>query len=142
MRRFPTGGLPLANPPSPEVDSVLEINGMPSGYAVPVRVPKSWGHEVVYANTPMYCSKLLFIRDGHSCSMHFHVRKHETLLVTQGTLTIECIVNKETHLFELQPGEAFVVAPGLPHKLLALHGDVELVESSTQHFDEDSVKVS
>ena len=126
----------------PGIVSVLDINGQASGIAEPVVVTKPWGWERWTFNSPLYCQKLIHIDHAKSCSMHLHVRKHECLLVVSGRLTIEAIINKQTRSFDLIPGQAFVIAPGFPHRLLALTGEVELVEASTQHFESDSVKLA
>lgn len=126
----------------PKVESLLEINGLASGLSQPTKVEKPWGYEVWYWNQPNYCCKLIHINRSHGCSMHFHVKKHETLVVVKGTLRVEAIVNKKQVSVDVKPGEAFVIAPGFPHRLIALFEDVDLIEASTQHFEEDSVKLA
>jgi quercetin dioxygenase-like cupin family protein len=76
-------------------------------------------------------------------SMHFHIIKHETLLVAEGTLTIEILHEKTHQKYELVKGESFVMPPGLPHKLInssATQGLI-IVESSTFDSPEDSMRV-
>ena len=141
-RLVPSRGLDKCSPPDAHVHSILEINGLPSGMSVPHKVEKSWGYELVFHNTPAYCCKLLHLNAWSSCSMHFHVQKHETLVCVSGVLQIQVINNKKSEVYTVTPGQAFVVAPGLPHRLIAGDEAVELIEASTQHFDEDSVKLS
>lgn len=126
----------------PTIEAISHINGLPSGLAVPYHVKKDWGYELWFNNTEQYCCKLLHIYQSHSCSLHFHVKKQETLVVTKGTLSLEYIKDKKYKLMRLPTGSAFVIAPGFVHRLTAENSDVELIEASTQHFDTDSVRIS
>ena len=125
----------------PHVNASSIINGQIGGLAMPKLVKKWWGHELHYKNDEQYCMKLLHFETGGHTSMHFHVGKHETLLVTNGVLTLEVMYNKETKVYRLPAGQAWVVCPGLPHRLVAAEGPVDLVEASTQDFDDDSVRL-
>lgn len=125
----------------PKVTSVMEINGRSSGLVTPVRIKKDWGYELMFHNDD-YCSKWLHINKNHKGSMHFHVIKEETLVCIEGVLHIEYIVRKEHKTIQLHDGEAFTIAPGLPHRLMAPLGDVDLIESSTYDVDEDSVRIA
>src|SRR5262252_2427182 len=45
----------------------------------PIRiVPKGWGREVWIVNGDLYCGKILEIRKGKRCSLHFHKIKNES----------------------------------------------------------------
>ena len=112
-----------------------------SGPVKPNVIKKAWGEERIFQNNSHYCSKLLIIKAGQQTSMHFHMDKHETMVVVSGTLTIDYIVNKETRTDTVDTMHAFVIAPGLPHTLKAIHDDVYLVESSTPSHDEDSIRI-
>lgn len=125
----------------PIVDAISTINGLESGKAIPHRVDKPWGWELWFANSPDYCAKWIHINPSKQSSMHLHVKKHETLIVVRGILTVEAIVGKKQTSYEVLTGEAFVVAPGFPHQLTAILGPVDLIEASTQHFESDSVKL-
>jgi mannose-6-phosphate isomerase-like protein (cupin superfamily) len=146
--------LTVQSPMAPEETKVLPtegdhhvtaeaiINGLVSGVAVPKKVDKWWGHELHYRNDDLYCMKWLHLKHGGATSMHYHVGKHETLLVVAGVLTVESVYDKETKYRRLGPGTALVVAPGFAHRLIAAEGPVDLIEASTQDFDDDSVRIS
>ena len=126
---------------TPHVQAVTMSIGMMSGLAMPKRVDKRWGWEDIYINDA-YCMKRLYIKAGCETSMHFHVLKHETLLVSSGTLTLSYKDGRGgDHTVLLPEGEAFVVPAGLQHKLIATDTDVMLVEASTTDHDMDSVRV-
>ena len=49
-------------------------------------VPKGWGREVWIANNDLYCGKILEIRRGKRCSLHFHKLKTESFYLRVGRL--------------------------------------------------------
>tara|TARA_Y100000034_G_scaffold99811_1_gene122809 strand:+ start:356 stop:832 length:477 start_codon:yes stop_codon:yes gene_type:complete len=126
----------------PHVTSEAIINGLCAGVAVPKQVDKWWGYELHYRNDDLYCMKWLHMDHGGATSMHYHVGKHETLLVVSGVLTVETVYDKQTKYRRLGPGAALVVAPGFAHRLIAAEGPVDLIEASTKDFDDDSVRIS
>jgi mannose-6-phosphate isomerase-like protein (cupin superfamily) len=105
--------------------------------AEPVKlVEKPWGHEEIFARTPHYVGKILFIRQGEALSLQYHEVKEETLRVLDGTL--ELVIGKdrddlETH--HLGAGAVFHVAPGTLHRMVAT-ADCRLLEVSTNHLDD------
>jgi len=115
-----------------------------SGPITPGTVEKTWGKEVIYQNHDKYCTKQLIINPGFSTSMHFHLEKHETMIVVDGTLVIEYINNKKIYEIKVEKYNSFVIAPGLPHKLKCLKEEAEpvrIIECSTKHFDNDSIRI-
>jgi mannose-6-phosphate isomerase-like protein (cupin superfamily) len=103
-------------------------------------VPKGWGREVWIANGHLYCGKILEIRKGKRCSLHFHKLKTESFYLRSGRLKVRIKESPESdpiEEFELSPGECMDIPPGLVHQMEALE-DAELYEFSTQHFDSDS----
>ncbi len=107
----------------------------------PVRiVPKGWGREVWIANGDLYCGKILEIRKGKKCSLHYHKLKTESFYLRAGKLKIRVKESPDSETieeFELLAGECMDVPIGLVHQMEALE-DAELLEFSTQHFDSDS----
>lgn len=108
----------------------------------PIQLEKRWGQEDTYINSN-YCMKTLTIKANNKGSMHFHIEKHETLLVVQGTLLlrIKDPSTTEEQEYLVQPLEAVVVPPGFLHQLCALSTDVLLVEASTFDNNLDSIRV-
>jgi mannose-6-phosphate isomerase-like protein (cupin superfamily) len=111
-----------------------------SGPVTAQKIPKRWGYELIYANDE-YCCKLIVIEPGSETSMHLHLEKEETLLVVAGQLLVKYIKDKEEHTYIVGADEAFTVAPGFPHALVALDEQVRLVEASTPSFDTDSIRI-
>jgi mannose-6-phosphate isomerase-like protein (cupin superfamily) len=104
---------------------------------------KGWGREIWIANNPLYCGKILEIRRGHRCSLHYHELKTESFYLYKGRLKIrvkESVDSNRLDEFEIAPGDCMDVAPGVAHQMEALE-DSELFEFSTQHFETDSYRL-
>ena len=99
-------------------------------------VDKPWGHEEVFAETPNYVGKILFIRQGEALSLQYHEVKEETLRVLDGELELVVgpdVESLETHL--LESGAVFHVSPGTLHRMIGV-SDCRLLEVSTNHLDD------
>jgi len=105
--------------------------------------PKGWGYEKWIVNKPQYCGKLLFFNKDKRCSWHYHNIKDEVFYLQSGKILVRY---SETNDIEnaneiiLNQGNSFHVYVGLRHQMIALE-DSELFEFSTQHFEEDSVRI-
>jgi mannose-6-phosphate isomerase-like protein (cupin superfamily) len=103
--------------------------------------PKGWGEEEWLVNIDQYCAKILRIGKGKKCSLHFHRVKTETFNVLSGRVLLRfgpSIESLEEAL--LEKNQSFHVPQGILHQFEGLE-DSELLEVSTQHFEEDSVRV-
>ncbi|MDE2490576.1 MAG: cupin domain-containing protein [Elusimicrobia bacterium] len=108
------------------------------GLFKPRRVDKPWGHELIFALAPgKYAGKLLVIEKGKRLSLQYHRRKHESLYVLKGRLTLR--YGRATR--SLGPGSAVAVPPRTVHRFEARRGRVTLVEVSTTELD-DVVRLS
>jgi mannose-6-phosphate isomerase-like protein (cupin superfamily) len=108
-------------------------------------VSKGWGFEDWIVNKEEYCGKLLFIKKGKRSSWHYHKKKDETFYIQSGRL--EVILGWDdrrtpdfTERIILERGDSFHVPILMRHQLIGLT-DVEMFEFSTEHFDEDSIRV-
>lgn len=109
-------------------------------------VQKPWGSETWIVNNEKYCGKILKFIKGKKCSWHYHKIKDEVMYLQSGKLLVITGYNPDINhitnkMFILYPGESFHVPVGLIHRMEALE-DSELFEFSTQHFDEDSIRIS
>ncbi len=106
----------------------------------PRHVDKPWGWELVWAETPEYVGKLLFVRSGESLSLQYHEVKDESWLVREGRARLELGgVGEGLESFEIAPGDAFRFRPRTVHRVTALE-DTLVLEVSTPHLD-DVVRV-
>ena len=108
-------------------------------------VPKGWGYEDWIVNKKEDCGKLLFFKKGKCCSWHYHELKDETFYVHKGELEVtfgwsDSKTGLNTTVKVLKAGDTFHVPVGMRHQMKGLT-DVEMFEFSTQHFDEDSIRI-
>jgi mannose-6-phosphate isomerase-like protein (cupin superfamily) len=106
-------------------------------------VPKGWGREVWIANGERYCGKILEIRKGKKCSLHFHKIKDESFYLRAGRLLVKVMPSPAETLSEefiIEAGQCMDVPVGLVHQMEALE-DSELYEFSSQHFESDSYRL-
>ncbi|MGH9458319.1 MAG: cupin domain-containing protein [Thermoanaerobaculia bacterium] len=99
------------------------------------RVPKPWGHELIWARTERYVGKILHIRAGESLSLQYHERKEETLYLLDGSVRLTLGKDGETRTVSMAPGEAFHIPPFLIHRIEALESS-NLLEVSTTELDD------
>jgi mannose-6-phosphate isomerase len=100
------------------------------------RVPKPWGHELIWAHTDRYVGKILVIDTGKRLSLQRHEVKDESIYVLSGRLRLYLeddggVVETE----ELGPGDHRRVATGRIHRYEAIER-VELMEVSTPELDD------
>lgn len=102
----------------------------------PRRVEKPWGHEIWWAQTPLYTGKLLHVRAGHRLSLQLHRAKDESSYVLSGRLRLTRGASAaELTSEEIGPGFAWHVAPGTVHTIEALE-DAVVLEASTSEVDD------
>ncbi|HKB14775.1 MAG TPA: cupin domain-containing protein [Planctomycetota bacterium] len=105
------------------------------------RVPKGWGEELWVHNDPLYCGKILRLRKGKRCSLHFHKKKTETFYLQSGRVRMELRhPDGRSEDLVMKPGDSLEIYPGLVHRFSGIE-DSEIVEFSTQHFEEDSYRI-
>ena len=111
----------------------------------PKIVQKSWGYEKWIYNDKEYCGKLLvFPKKMSHFSMHYHLIKKESWYVQNGSFELTYIdtVNAEIEFLELNVGDSITIERGQPHQLMALEDNSIISEVSTEHFDEDSYRIT
>ena len=100
------------------------------------RVPKPWGHELIWALTDRYCGKVLVIETGRRLSLQRHAVKDESILVVAGRLRLHLENDAgEVVVEELGPGDHRRVMTGRIHRYEAIER-CELMEVSTPELDD------
>jgi mannose-6-phosphate isomerase-like protein (cupin superfamily) len=103
---------------------------------LPHKTEKPWGYELLFALTPQYAGKLIFVSKGHRLSLQYHSKKDETMLIQQGKVLLE--IGDETgnlKSVELNAGVSIHLLPMTRHRLKALE-DTILFEVSTPELDD------
>lgn len=106
--------------------------------------PKKWGWEEWIVNNDLYCGKRLhFTVLRGSTSLHFHVKKHETMYVESGNFNIS-VIDKHGQLTThyLAAGDSLVIPQYMPHRITAMSVPAVLIEFSTHHENSDSYRIS
>jgi mannose-6-phosphate isomerase len=100
------------------------------------RVPKPWGHELIWAHTERYVGKVLVIETGKRLSLQRHEVKDESIYVLSGRLRLLLEDDAgEVRTEELGPGDHRRVETGRIHRYEAIER-VELMEVSTPELDD------
>jgi Uncharacterized conserved protein, contains double-stranded beta-helix domain len=109
----------------------------------PERHPKGWGYEDWIVNNSNYCSKILHFENGKKLSWHYHKVKVETFFVLSGKLILRIGESDDighSEEIELNEGDTYTIDREIRHQLIALK-DSQVLETSTQHFEEDSYRI-
>ena len=106
---------------------------------LPRKTEKPWGYELLFAHTPKYAGKVIFVKKGHRLSLQYHEKKDETLYIYEGKALLDiekdgCMVSRE-----VDAGESIAVPPFTRHRLKAIE-DTTFLEASTPEL-EDVVRV-
>jgi mannose-6-phosphate isomerase-like protein (cupin superfamily) len=101
------------------------------------RVPKPWGHELIWAETDRYVGKILHIKAGEALSLQYHEKKDETIFVLSGELIFEHgpLGDAPLDRVTLKPGESFRITPHLRHRMTG-GTDCDILEASTPELDD------
>jgi mannose-6-phosphate isomerase len=100
-------------------------------------VEKPWGHEVIWAHTPLYVGKVLHIKAGQALSVQYHEQKDETIYLLSGEMIYRVgeVAGGELKEISLKAGESFRNEPGMVHQMEAVT-DCDVLEASTPHLDD------
>lgn len=106
-------------------------------------VPKDWGYEWWIVNNDLYCGKILCIKKGSCCSLHYHKIKDEVLYVQDGKMVMitTALDGGDKKVYTMMPGNAWRMLPNTPHQMYAVE-TTYIIEFSTHHEDSDSYRLS
>ena len=80
-------------------------------------IEKPWGHEEIIEINDVYMVKRLFMRAGHRCSLQYHEKKCETIVVLSGQLKIvsgASVQSLNEHIY--QPQQFITIPPKVNHQ--------------------------
>ena len=111
------------------------------------KVDKSWGWEIWFANSELYCGKHLHVKKDMWSSegrYHYHEIKDETFYIMKGRLQLDYVTDdNEFKTLILEKGDSFRVPPLMKHRFCALNiAGCDFIEASTKHRDSDSYRVA
>lgn len=99
------------------------------------KITKPWGYEILFARTPEYAGKLIFVIRGEQLSYQYHKKKEETIFLFKGRLKITHEKNGKKSHFTMKKGESFHIPPGTKHRFHALANSY-IFEVSTPHLED------
>ena len=103
---------------------------------LPHKTEKPWGYELLYAHTPKYVGKIIFVKQGHRLSLQYHEKKDESMYIYAGRALLETR-SEDGHPISttLQVGQSVRLPPLTPHRIQALE-DTTLLEVSTPELED------
>lgn len=103
---------------------------------LPKKTEKPWGFELLWAHTPQYVGKVIFVKKGHRLSLQYHQKKDETLYLYQGKALFE-VEGSDGQVVKsvAEPGYTVRIRPLAKHRVAALE-DTTLLEVSTPELDD------
>jgi D-beta-D-heptose 7-phosphate kinase/D-beta-D-heptose 1-phosphate adenosyltransferase len=104
-------------------------------------IEKGWGYEIWIHNDSDYCGKILVVYKDLKCSLHHHPKKRETFYLITGCVHIRTVINNVESEFLMNPGDVLELERGDDHQFTGVSIVSQIVEISTQHFDEDSIRI-
>jgi quercetin dioxygenase-like cupin family protein len=99
-----------------------------------IKFDKVWGSEEWIVNRN-YCGKILNLKKGHRCSIHYHKNKDETFYLLDGKVLLEL----DGKTIVMNKGDAQLIEPNQKHRFTGLKNS-RLIEFSTHHEEEDSYR--
>jgi len=104
--------------------------------ALPRKTEKPWGFELLFAHTPKYAGKLIFVEKGHRLSLQYHEKKDEAMYFHEGKALIE-IEGSDGQMVSTvaEPGHCVRIPPFTKHRLEAIE-DTTLFEVSTPELED------
>ena len=105
-------------------------------------VKKVWGIEEVVVNGRLYCGKLLHVKKGYQCSLHYHKLKDEFFYILSGSVWFETRkLNGSIGGGTMKMGQSIHLPPKTVHRFSAIDEDCTIIEFSTPHKDSDSYRL-
>ena len=103
---------------------------------LPQKTEKPWGFELLFALTPKYAGKIIFVRRGHRLSLQYHEKKDESIYIYKGKARLE-IEGSDGQMTSdiVKHGYCVRVSPHTRHRLEAIE-DTTLLEVSTPELDD------
>lgn len=99
------------------------------------KIDKPWGYEIIFAHTPLYVGKILFVKGGHKLSLQYHKEKDETVFLKTGKIVLELHRDNSISIIKMNPGASVRIVPGTIHRIIA-EEDSEVLEASTSQLDD------
>tara|TARA_B100000287_G_C19971646_1_gene518761 strand:- start:58 stop:393 length:336 start_codon:yes stop_codon:yes gene_type:complete len=94
------------------------------------KILKPWGYEEIIELNKYYCLKKLFMKKNHRCSLQYHNKKIETIIIIKGKLKVQI----KSKIKSFRQGDIFTIKPKVIHRMQAVSGNCTYLESSSIHL--------
>lgn len=101
--------------------------------------PRTWGREILIAQTPSYIGKVLLMHAGQAGGLQYHAEKIETFYLHSGEAFVDYDLDGTLTRLAMREGMSVHVPAGAPHRVTAILDSV-FFECSTPVFN-DRVRV-
>lgn len=110
---------------------------MPSVEKIEPRIlPRDWGEEIIFADTPHYLGKLLVMKQGTKGGLQVHEHKIETFTLVSGIALVRFDKGDgRLTAAVMRQGEVYHIPPGAVHQVEAVTSCI-LAEASTPHHND------
>ena len=108
-------------------------------------IPKVWGWEVVFVSNELYSCKLMVIKGGYQCSIHYHKLKTETFVLLTGEVVLEKFPSYQEELYPFSSNkmEQFIthnIPSSMKHRFQGRSKYSVVLEVATQDLPGDSYR--
>ena len=103
---------------------------------LPRKTEKPWGYELLFALTPKYAGKVIFVKKGYRLSLQYHKEKEESMYLLQGRVKFS-VQPQDGQIKETigEPGYYLHLPPMTTHRIEALE-DSTILEVSTPQLSD------
>ena len=103
---------------------------------LPRKTEKPWGNELLYALTPQYAGKVIFVKKGFRLSLQYHKEKDESMYLLQGKVlfSVQAPDGKMSETVG-ESGYCLHLPPMTTHRVEALE-DSTILEVSTPQLSD------
>jgi mannose-6-phosphate isomerase-like protein (cupin superfamily) len=103
---------------------------------LPRKTEKPWGYELLFALTPQYAGKVIFVKKGYRLSLQYHKEKDESMYLLGGKalFTVQ-VPNRKSMETVAEPGYCLHLPTMTIHLVEALE-DATIIEVSTPQLSD------
>jgi len=105
-------------------------------------IKSGWGKQILIAVNDMYRAKYLYFDVGSKTSLHFHIKKHETLYILSGeyyAVSVDKVTGKKSE-HVLRKGDILISEPYSAHQIRCVMKG-EILELSNNDYLDDVVRI-
>ena len=105
-------------------------------------VKKLWGWELILVSTELYACKLLILKGGYQCSIHYHKEKDETFVLLVGRVFLDTFLSTPKPYWEMEMKslKSYHIIPTRKHRFKGKSSYSVLLEVSTEDKSTDSYR--